>query len=144
MHAVDSPDQRRPRYRYVVNCDGAQMFVYARRLATVVRVDGGVDAANAARIAAEIRRFTRARTPLIVDLSHLDFLGIEGFQQLLALNHQHRSAGLYCSVVSGPALGPLLRVVKDHGLALVRSVPEALQMIEDAVAIRRSAPGLVR
>lgn len=144
MHAVDSPDQRRPRYRYVMNCDGAQMFVYARSLATVVRMDGGIDASNAGQIAAEIRRFTRARLPLIIDLSHLDFLGIEGFQQLLALNHQHQAAGLYCRVVSGVALQPLVRVVKDHGLPLVTSVAEALQMIDDALASRRQAPGLVR
>ncbi|MBI2700780.1 MAG: STAS domain-containing protein [Mycobacterium sp.] len=144
MHAVDSPDQRRPRYRYVVNCDGAQMFVYARSLATVVRMDGGIDASNAGQIAAEIRRFTRARTPLIIDLTHLDFLGIEGFQQLLALNHQHQAAGLYCRIVSGAALHPLIRVVKDHGLPLVRNVAEALQLIEDALATRRQAPGLVR
>lgn len=144
MHAVDSPDQRRPRYRYVVNCDGAQMFVYARSLATVVRMDGGIDASNSGQIAAEIRRFTRARTPLIIDLTHLDFLGIEGFQQLLALNHQHQAAGLYCRIVSGAALHPLIRVVKDHGLPLVRNVAEALQLIEDALATRRQAPGLVR
>lgn len=144
MHAVDSQDQRRPRYRYVVNCDGAQMFVYARSLATVVRIDGGVDASNAGQIAAEVRRFTKARTPLIIDLSHLDFLGIEGFQQLLALNHQHQAAGLYCRMVTGVALRPLLRVVRDHGLPLVRSVPEALQLIEDALATRRQATGMVR
>lgn len=144
MHAADSQDQRRPRYRYVVNCDGAQMFVYARSLATVVRVDGGIDASNAGQVAAEVRRFIKARTPLILDLSHLDFLGIEGFQQLLALNHQHQAAGLYCNVVSGPALRTVLRVVRDHGLPLVRSVPEALQLIEDALATRRQPPGLVR
>ena len=143
MHAVDSSDQRRPRYRYVVNCDGADTFVYARSLATVVRIDGGIDASNAGQIAAEIRRFTRARMPLIIDLSHLDFLGIEGFQQLLALNRQHQAAGLYCNVVSGVALRPLFRLVRDHGLPLVRSVAEAQQLIDDALATRRQAPRLV-
>lgn len=144
MHAVDSPDQRRPRYRYVMNCDGAQLFVYARSFATVVRIEGGIDASNAGQIAAEIRRFTRARTPLIIDLGQLDFMGIEGFQQLLALNHQHQAAGLYCNVVSGLALRPLLRIVTHHGLPLVRSVAEALQLIEDALATRLPVPGLVR
>ncbi len=144
MHAVDSPDQRRPRYRYVVNCDGAQLFAYARSLATVVRIDGCIDASNAEQVAAEIRRFTKARTPLIIDLSHLDFLGIEGFRQVLALTYQHRAAGLYCNVVRGVALRPLLRVLKDHGLPLVRSVPEALQLIEDALASRRQVPSLAR
>ncbi|WP_205877087.1 STAS domain-containing protein [Mycobacterium camsae] len=120
------------------------MFVYARSLATVVRVDGGIDASNAGQIATEIRRFTKARSPLIIDLSRLDFLGIEGFQQLLALNHQHQAAGLYCRVVSGVALDPLVRVVRDHGLPLVTSVAEALQLIDDGLATRRHVPRLVR
>lgn len=145
MHAVDSPAQSHPRYRYVIDCGGAQIFVYVRSLATVVRIDGEVDGSNAGRVGAEIRRFTKARTPLILDLSHLDFLGIDGFQELLSLNHRHHTAGLYCSVVIGVALRPLLRIVTDHGLALVKSVPEALQLIEDALSARRQIlQGLVR
>lgn len=135
MHAVDAP--RQTRYRYVIDCGKAHIFVYARSLATVLRVDGEVDAANAGRVAAEIRRFTKVGSPLIVDLSHLDFLGIDGFQELLALHHQHHTAGLYCGIVSGVAMRPLLRIVSDHGLPLVKSVPEALQLIEDALVGRR-------
>ena len=144
MQAVDSPHQQRPRYRYVVNFGGAHLFVYARSLATVVRIDGAIDASNAAHVAAEIRRFTKTRTPLILDLSRLDFLGIEGFQQLLALSHQQQTAGLYCNIVGGVAMRPLARVVKDHGLALVRSVPEAFQLLEDALPTRLQVSGLAR
>jgi hypothetical protein len=139
MHAVDSPDQTHPRYRYVIDCGGAQLFIYARSLATVLRVDGEIDASNAARIATEIRRFSEVGTPLILDLSHLEFLGIDGFQELLALNYDHYTAGLHCSIVKGVAMLPVLRIVTDHGLPLVKSVPEALQLIDDALAGRRQS-----
>ncbi|MDT5223052.1 MAG: hypothetical protein QOG19_459 [Mycobacterium sp.] len=145
MHAVDSPDQRHPRYRYVIDCDGARLFIYARGLATVLRVDGEIDGFNAARIATEIRRFSEVATPLILDLSRLDFLGIDGFQELLAVSYDHHTAGLHCSIVKGLAMRPLLRIVSDHGLPLVKSVPEALQLIDDAFSgSRQSLQRLVR
>ncbi|MDT5173780.1 MAG: hypothetical protein QOG37_1031 [Mycobacterium sp.] len=144
MHAVDSPDQRH-RYRYVIDCDGAQLFIYARGLATVLRVDGEIDGFNAARIATEIRRFSEVASPLILDLSRLDFLGIDGFQELLAVSYDHHTAGLHCSIVKGLAMRPLLRIVSDHGLPLVKSVPEALQLIDDAFSgSRQSLQRLVR
>lgn len=137
MHAVDSPDQIHPRYRYNIDCGEAHIFVYARSLATVLRIDGEVDAVNARRVGAEIRRFTKVGTPLIIDLGHLSFIGMDGFQELLAIHHQHHNAGLYCGIVTGTAMRPLLRIVSDHGLPLVKSVPEALQLIEDALVGRR-------
>lgn len=137
MHAVDSPDHNHPRYRYVIDCGEAHLFVYTRSLATVVCLEGEVDAANADRVARELRRFTKVGTPLILDLSRLQFLGMDGFQHVLALHHQHHTAGLYCGIVTGAAMRPLLRIIGDHGLALVRSVPEALQFIEDALVGRR-------
>ncbi|OBK15779.1 hypothetical protein A5636_05120 [Mycobacterium asiaticum] len=118
--------------------------MYARSLGIVLRVDGEIDSFNAGRIASEIRRFNRVKSPLILDLSNLEFLGIDGFQELLALNHEYRAAGLYCSVVAGLAMRPLLRIVTEHGLPLVHSVPEALQLIEDALPGRRVLQRLVR
>lgn len=140
MDAVDFSRHTPPRYRYVIDCGRAQIFIYARSLATVLRVDGEIDGCNAGRVAAEIRRFGRFKAPLILNLSHLEFLGMDGFQALLALNHEHRAAGLSCTVVAGPAMRPVLRIVSDHGLPLVQSVPEALQLIEDALAGRRPVP----
>ncbi|OBK27863.1 hypothetical protein A5634_21960 [Mycobacterium asiaticum] len=120
-----------------MDCGGAQLSVYARSLATVLRIDGAIDGSNAGRVATEIRRFAHLGSPLILDLAQLEFLGIEGFQELLALNHEQHKKGLYCGIVSGIALRPLLRIVRDHGLQLVKSVPEALQIIEDALIGRR-------
>jgi anti-anti-sigma factor len=115
---------------------GAQLFVSARSLGTVLRVDGEIDASNSGDVAETIRRFARLNTPLILDLSHLDFLSIDGFRALLVINNEHRRARIHCSVVAGAAMRPLLRIVRDHGLPVVGSVAEALQLIEDIIRAR--------
>ncbi|HTY32986.1 STAS domain-containing protein [Mycobacterium sp.] len=117
--------------------NGARLYVYARSLGTVLRVDGEIDASNANDVADAIRQFGRLKTPLILDLSHLSFLSTDGFRALLALNHEHHRSRVHCSVVTGAAMRPLLRIVNEHGLTVVGSVAEALQLIEDIVRARR-------
>lgn len=132
------PDQSQPAgCRYMADFNGARLYVYARSLGTVLRVDGEIDASNATHVAQAIRRFARLKTPLILDLSHLEFLSIEGFRALLVLNREHHEARMHCSVVTGAAIRPLLHIVTDHGLPVVGSVAEALQLIEDLVRARR-------
>ncbi|OBJ49677.1 sulfate transporter [Mycobacterium sp. 1423905.2] len=129
----------------MVDCAGARLHVYARSIATVLRVDGEIDASNADSLANEIRRFARMKSPLILDLSNVEFLGIDGFRALLRLNHEHEQARLHFTVVTGRALRPLLRLVTNHGLNVVDSVPEALQMVNDVLGARRNLlAGLAR
>jgi anti-sigma B factor antagonist len=117
--------------------NGARLYIYARSLGTVLRVDGEIDVLNAHDVAQTIRRFARLKTPLILDLSHLDFLSLDGFRALLVLNRELHQARVHCSVVAGAAMRPLLQIVNDHGLSVVGSVAEALQLIEDIVRSRR-------
>jgi anti-anti-sigma factor len=132
------PDRRgEPRSRYVIDCAGAQVHVHARRLATVLRIEGEIDASNADLVARAIRRFARLKAPLVLDVSQLDFLGSAGLRALLLLNQEHRQARLHCNVVSGAALRRLTRVDTDHGLPVVDSVPEALQNTHDFIHARR-------
>ena len=126
-----------PRSRYVIDCAGAQVYVHARSVAAVLRIDGEIDMANADLVTQAVRRFSRLKAPLIVDLSHLDFLGIAGFRTLLVLNREREQAQLHCSVVNGATLRRLTRVVTDQGLPIVESVPEALGLIEEASRTRR-------
>jgi anti-anti-sigma regulatory factor len=63
------------RCRQLIDCAAAQLHVHARSLATVLRVDGEIDASDAELLAQAIRRFSQLKTPLILDLSQLDFLG---------------------------------------------------------------------
>lgn len=116
---------------------GAHVFVYARCLATVVRIDGEIDAANANELTEAIRSFARLKTPVVIDLSRLHFLSVEGFRALLFVNDELRKARVHSSVVIGTAIRPLLRIVHDNGLATTGSVPEAFQAIEDVLRARR-------
>ncbi len=145
-HFTNSPHPAHPdRCRYMADFNGARLYVFARSLGTVLRVDGEIDASNANDVAHAIRQFARLKTPLILDLSHLEFLSTDGFRALLVLNHENQRSRVHCSVVAGAALRPLLRIVKEHGLPVVGSVPEALQLIEDIVrARRRLLSGAVR
>jgi anti-anti-sigma factor len=116
---------------------GARLYVYARSFGTVLQIDGEIDSSNAENVAEVIRRFARLKTPLILDLSHLDFLSIDGFRALLVLNNEHQRARVHCSVVAGNAMLSLLHIVNAHGLPVVGSVAEALQLIEDIVRAQR-------
>jgi anti-anti-sigma factor len=126
-----------PRSRYAIDCAGAQVNVHARSLATVLRIEGEIDAANADLVAQTVRRFARLKAPLVLDLSQLGFMGSAGLRTLLLLSEEHRQARLHCNVVSGAALRRLTSVVTDHGLPLVDSVPEALQNTHEFIHARR-------
>jgi anti-anti-sigma factor len=126
-----------PRSRYVIDCAGAHVHVHARSLATVLRLEGHVDTSNAELVAQVIRRFARLRAPLVVDVSQLDFLASAGLRVLLLLHEEQRQAQLHCNVVGGAALRRLTRVIPDHGLPVVDSVPEALRRTHDFIHTRR-------
>lgn len=126
-----------PRSRYQIDCAGAQIHVHARSVATVLRIDGEVDAANTDLVAEAIRRFSRLKAPLVLDLGGLDFLAGSGLRALLVLDEEHRRAGLRCCVVGGAALRRLTRVVPDQGLPIADSVASALAHIEGATTARR-------
>jgi anti-anti-sigma factor len=110
----------------LLDCAGAGLRVHAHNAATVVCVSGEIDASNADRVGEAIRRISRRKAPLILNLSQLDFLGIAGFRALLSLNHEHRQSRLPSSVVTGAVVRRVIGVFPDHGLPIVDSVPEAL------------------
>ncbi|SPM32430.1 stas domain-containing protein [Mycobacterium rhizamassiliense] len=128
-----------PRNRYLIDCGAAQLHVHARGTATVLRLEGDIDVSNANLIGQAIRRFCRLNAPLILDVSHLDFLGVAGLRMLLTLNQEIRHADLHCSVVGGAALRHLTRVFIDHGLPIVDSVSEAMAAVDDRITARRLA-----
>lgn len=66
LHPARSADRFDPAdCRYMADFARAHLFVYARSLGTVLRVDGEVDASNARDLTATIRRFGRLKTPLV-------------------------------------------------------------------------------
>lgn len=138
IRSAKSADQHDPaQCRYTARFHRAHLFVYARNLGTVLRVDGEIDASNATDLTQAVRNFARLKTPLVLDLSHLRFVSVEGFRALLFLNDELRKSRVYCSVVGGAAVRPLLRIVHDNGLPVAGSVPEAFQILDDILRARR-------
>ena len=127
------------RSRFSVDCAGAQVCVHAQRHATVLDVDGEIDAANADLVGQTMCRFAQLNAPLIADLSQLSFLGIAGFRALIAFNQEIQQTGLRCQIVAGAALRRLTHVVTNHDLPVVDSVSDALACIDATTQLRRSA-----
>jgi anti-anti-sigma factor len=123
-HMTAVPDKSTPNF----DCAGAGLRVHAHSLATVVRISGEIDAFNADRVGEAIRIFSQRGAPLILDLRHLEFLGVAGFRALMTLHHEHRQAKLPSSVVTGAVMRRVAGVFPDHGLPVVDSVPEALSL----------------
>lgn len=138
-----SPDRHtpglfgQPRSRYKIDCAGAQLHVHTQILATVLRICGEIDAANAGLVAEAIGHFSRLKAPVILDLGDLDFLGGAGLEALLVFNGEHRRSRIYCGVVDGSALRRITQVMPDHGLPIVDSVTEALGHIETVIQAHR-------
>ncbi|OBG90730.1 sulfate transporter [Mycobacterium sp. E3251] len=120
-----------------MDCAGAQIHVHARSVATILRIEGEVDASNTELIAEAIRRFSRLRAPLVLDLAGLDFLAASGLRALLLLTEEHRRAGLRCCIVGGVALRRLTRVLPELGLPMADSLAAALAHIEGVTSARR-------
>ncbi len=122
---------------YAIDCAGARLSVQARSLATVLRVEGEIDATNTERLADAVNHFSALETPLVVDISGLQFIGVTGFHALIAFDEERDRAGLLWALVSGDALRPFLRVVTDHQLPVASSVAAALHKIEADIRARR-------
>jgi anti-anti-sigma factor len=126
---------------YEIVCAGARLDVQVHALASVLRIQGEIDASNADLVAQAIRRFVRLRAPLILDLSRVDYLGSAGLRVLLLVQDECQLAGLHCSVVGGVALHRLTSLVTGLGLPLVDSVAEALQLIRTTSAADKGRSG---
>ncbi len=122
---------------YAIDCAGARLSVHARSLATVLTVEGEIDASNSDRLADAVNHFSALETPLVVDISGLLFIGVTGFRALIAFDEERDRSGLLWALVTGDALRPFLRVVADHQLPVTSSVPAALHKIDGDIRARR-------
>src|SRR6185437_10849873 len=89
----------------------------------VITADGELDASNATQFADYFDLCIADSTPLVVDLSGLEFFGTAGFSALHLINVRCAGANLRWAVVPSKAVSRLLRICDpDHALPLIASV----------------------
>ena len=113
-----------------VECQNASRAAPARCAVTVLSVSGDVDASNVDHLHRNLRRCLGTRRPLIVDLSGINFLGVQGIRALCDFDDERRRRGGGWVLVTCPMLYRLLnRVLGGQRLRIAGSVSEALQQI---------------
>ncbi|MDN4517235.1 MULTISPECIES: STAS domain-containing protein [Mycobacteriaceae] len=126
---------------YALDCGAASVHVYARSVATVLRLHGEIDASNVERVSASLRRFLALRGPLIVDLGAVEFFGLPGIRELLAFNRECQRASVPWALVPGHHVNHMLQVADAHSsLPLADSVVEATQQFVAASGDRARLP----
>ncbi len=89
----------------------------------VVTAEGDLDASNAIQFADYFDLCISDSTPLVVDLSGLEFFGTAGFSALHLINVRCAGAKLRWAVVPSKAVSRLLRICDPaHALPTVASV----------------------
>jgi anti-anti-sigma factor len=121
-----------------LDCGGAQMRAHCRHLATVVTIQGEIDAHNVDRVGARLRHLILAKNPLVVDLSGVNSFAATGISLLHRLDEDCCAAGVQWTLV---ASRPVIEVLRDFDERAVfpfaRSVHEALGNLADVIVTRR-------
>ncbi|BBW99109.1 STAS domain-containing protein [Mycolicibacterium moriokaense] len=116
------------------DCGGAQVRTVCRQLATVVTVQGTVDATNIERITALAVRSIIAEKAFILDLSGVDSFSAHELSLLSAVDER-----CFCSDVDWSLIAsePVLREVSDLNFPIADSVPDALHQFAESIDERR-------
>ncbi len=120
------------------DCGGARIRAHCRPLATVVTIQGEIDADNVERVAAHLRRFLLGDGPVVLDMSDVSRFTIAGLSLLLSFDDDCCAAGIEWTLVAGPAATGLLSdAAAEDIFPVARSVHEALRALADAIVSRR-------
>ncbi|WP_156685721.1 STAS domain-containing protein [Mycobacterium sp. Marseille-P9652] len=89
--------------------------------ATLITVDGELDAANADELAGYVQHSASRGRRVILDLRGLDFIGTAGFSALHRINVVCSGAQVEWAMVPSPAVARLLRICDPDGTLPVTS-----------------------
>lgn len=116
-----------------VDCHGARIRAHCRHLATVITIQGDIDAVNADRVGRHIRRFTLADNPVLLDVSGVSQFTPAAIALLYAFDEDCRATGVEWTLVASPENLALLGDV----FSAACSVREALRNLADDIVSRR-------
>jgi anti-anti-sigma factor len=100
----------------------------------VIRADGEIDAANAARLGDYALQTALQSKYVVLDLSGVSFFGTEGFSTLHMLNVRCAKAGVRWSMVPSAAVSRVLRICDPGG-----GLPAAIT-VDAALAANQGEP----
>ncbi len=122
----------------IFDCGGARIRAHGRHLATVVTIQGEIDATNVEQVAQYLRRFLLGGGPVVLDLSEVRRFTGAGMSLLLTFDDDCGAAGAEWTLVVGPAVTELLNDARaEDAFPTARSVHEALRNLADAIVSRR-------
>lgn len=114
------------------------MRAHCRHLATVVTVQGEIDAVDVERIAQYLRRFLLGDSPVVLDMSEVSRFTVAGVSLLLAFDEECCAAGVEWTLVPGRAVTESLSdAAAVDTFPVARSVHEALRNLAEAIVSRR-------
>jgi len=120
------------------DCGRARIRPHFRHLATVVTIDGEIDALNIDRVIERARRFVLAKDPLVLDMSNVNSCTAEGVSLLNIIAEECRAAGVEWMLVPGTAIADVLRDTGyDAMFPVARSAHEALHHFAEVIDRRR-------
>ncbi|MBV9088285.1 MAG: STAS domain-containing protein [Mycobacteriaceae bacterium] len=96
----------------------------------MVEVSGEIDASNADLVTDYIHRSVPTGPALIVDITDVGFLGVQGVRALMGVGEECGRAGVAWALVASQSVIRLLRLMRrGELLPAVASLTEALQYI---------------
>jgi anti-anti-sigma regulatory factor len=125
------------RYRQpMFDCGGAVVSAHCRHLATVVTVQGDVNAGNVDRVSEYTRRYVLADAPLVLDLTSVNSFVGANVSLLHRVDRDCRAAGMQWALVASQVVAEQLGE-DEATLPVANSVHEALRHFADVIGRRR-------
>jgi anti-anti-sigma regulatory factor len=120
------------------DCDGAQVRVCSRQLATVVTVTGDLDDVSLDKVSAYAKRFVLREKPVVLDLSGVNSATPHIISLLSDLDDACIAAGVEWSLIASQPVNHAVHTFDDRvELPTVASVADALHNFADAMLERR-------
>jgi anti-anti-sigma factor len=117
-----------------IDCRGAAIEVEKVGRVTVLTVTGEVDAANVHYLSTGLGRFTSSTRPLVMDLSRIDFFGVQGLRALFYFDDQRQRSGATWILVASRIVHRLLAIVgPGHPITTAGSIAQAVRQLRPTV-----------
>lgn len=124
---------------HVITCNGGWLRSYARDGATIMELDGEIDACNSDQLSEHVFRYAGTAVALVVDTSAIDFLSVKGLRDLIALDNKRHDLGIQWTLIAGEAVRHMLKACGVNGtLPVSDSISAALQSLTIATIGYRS------